>query len=397
MPLMKINRALKVRLYPTQEQSIFFNKTIGCCRFIYNAMLAERKEVYERLKDDKRTLYEYKYKTEKQYKEEFEWLKEVDAKALVHSNRDLQAAYSNFYKSLSGKSNLKNVGLPKFKKKRNGGSYRTHQYVHVYFQNNTITVPKARGVKFRCKNIKPWYFSAEVKSITVSKKPSGKYYASILFEGEQDFIGTHEVKKDSKVIGLDMSMDKFYVDQYGNSPEYKRNYRQSEKKLARAQKALSRKQNGSANKNKARIRVAKINEKIANRRNDFIHKESINLIRENDVIVVESLSLAGMSRALNLGKSVYDLGYSEFIRQLDYKAMWNDKTVIHADKWFASSKICYSCGFKNKDLMLHERSWTCPNCGKKVNRDQNAALNLVNLGLKEIGAGSSEFKPVEKV
>lgn len=360
-------------------------------------MLAERKEVFEKLKDDRRALYEHKYKTEKQYKEEFEWLKEVDSKALQQSNRDLQSAYSNFFKSISGKTDLKKVGFPKFKKKREGGAYRTCQDIFVLYNENVIILPKAREVKFRCKNIKPWYFSAKPKSVTVRKTQSGKYYASILFEGEQDFNGFQKHKKIPRIVGLDMSMDKFYVNQYGESPEYKRNYRQSEKRLARAQKSLSRKQNGSANKQKARIRVAKINEKIANRRNDFIHKESQALVKKNDVIVIESLSLSGMAQGLKLGKSVHDLGYSEFIRQLDYKSLWNDKTVIHSDKWFASSKTCSVCGFKNKDLMLHERSWECPNCGKKLDRDQNAAENLVNFGLKEIGAGSPEFKPVEKV
>ena len=393
----KVHRALLIRLYPNNVQKELINKTLGSCRFLYNNMLAERIEIYEELKEDKRSLYEYKYKTEKQYKEEFDWMKEVSAVALQQSRMDLVTSYSNFFKSIKKTNNGGKVGFPKFHKKGRKDSYREVMSVvnSIDFDEHKIKLPKLGKVYFRRKNTKEWYKNAVIKNITITKKPSGKYYASVLFEGEKDFKGEQEYNKNSKIIGLDMSMDKFYVDNLGNSPDFKRLYRVNEHKIAKAQKDLSRTKKGSNNRDKARIKLNRLHEKIKNQRNDFAHKLSHNLVKNYDVIVVESLSLQGMSQALNLGKSVHDLGYSEFVRQLQYKCLWNDKTLIQADKWFASSKMCSFCGFKNKDLKLQERDWTCPNCGKKLNRDQNAGINLQQFGLEFLGLGQPEVKPVE--
>jgi len=389
-----INRALKIRIYPTQEQSIQINKTLGCARFIYNQMLAERIAIYEDLKDDRDALYKYKYKTEKEYKENFEWLKEADSKALQYSRRYLEIAYTNFYKSLKGLRKGSKIGFPKFKKKKNSYSYTTIQSVDFNFEKSLIQLPKLKQVKFSHKSIKPWYLTAIVKSATVSRTTTGKYFVSVLFEGEQDWKGYQEITEKQKVIGLDMSMDKFYVDNLGNSPEYKRLNRINESKIAKLNKRFSRKTSGSKNKEKARLRLARVYEIIKNQRSDFTHKLSHKLIKENDVVVIENLSIKGMSQALNLGKSVMDLGYSEFVRQLHYKALWNDKTVITADKWFASSKLCSTCGYKNKDLLLQEREWECKNCGKHNHRDTNAAQNLVKY---YVGQELPELKFVEKM
>ena len=237
-------------------------------------------------------------------------------------------------------------------------------------------------------------FNGSIKQATISRTKTGKFFVSILYEQELELDGI-ELNDNLKVVGLDMSLEKFFVDSSGNSPAYERLYRKHEKELSRLQKKVSKKKLGSNNRKKAQLRVNKIHEEIANSRRDFTQKLSTKLIRENDVVVVENLSLKGMSQALKLGKSVMDLGYSHFVAQLKYKALWNNRIFIEADKWFASSKTCSLCGFK-KDLLLQEREWECPNCGRKHNRDHNAGINLRNYGLKELGLGQPDIKPVEK-
>ena len=392
---MIINRAHKFRIYPNESQKVLINKTLGCSRFIFNQMLSERIEVYEKLKNNKRELYDYKYKTEKQLKEEFQFLSEVDSTSLQQARLDLSAAYTNFFNSLKGVRSGQKVGFPKFKSKRNSSSYRTVMRTNVDFEKKIIKILKVGSLPFRQKKMKPWYLTAELKSITISKSASGKYYASCLFIGEQDYKGYQDFETNPKVIGLDMSLSEFYVTSYGESPEYKRIYRETEKKLAKYQRRLSSKTKGSKNREKARIKVAKIHEKIANRRKDFTEKESIKLVRNYDVIVVENLSLKGMSQALSLGKSVMDLGYSSFVNKLMYKSLWNDKTTMKASRWFASSKTCHCCGYIKKDLMLQEREWDCPKCGEHLDRDVNAAINLELKGLEYVLAGSQEVKSME--
>ena len=374
---MIIQRGFRVRIYPSEEQAILINKTLGCCRFIYNKMLAERKEVYENLKDNKEELYKYKYKTEKEYKEKFEWLKEVDSTALQQSRRNLKTAYNNFFRTL--KSN-KHVGFPKFKKKRNEEAYKTVMNLGCNFENRVLILPKLKEVKFRHrKGEKSWYHTSRLISIVVRKTPTGKYFASCLFEGEQDYKGiSKEIKK---VKGLDCSMQNFYVDEQGNSPKFNRNYRQLEKKLAKLERHLSRKSRGGYNYEKQRIKVAKIHERITNKRKDFIDQLSWKLVQENDCIVVEDLNLKGISQGFNLGKSVHDLGYFTFVTKLIYKAKWNDKIVLQADTYFASSKTCNICNSKKEDLKLSDKIWTCPTCGSIHHRDINAALNLQKIGI----------------
>jgi len=376
---MLVHRALKIRIYPNKEQQSLVNKTLGCCRFIYNQMLHERITAYDRLKDDKTKLYGHKYRTEKQYKEEFGFLKDADAVALQQARINLENAYNNFYKSLKGLRKGEKTGFPKFKSKKNRESFRTFR-IKIDFDKNTVKIPKCGEIGFRHDRIRDFYKKAALKNGTLTKTPSGKYFMSILFE--------HEVKPrehadcEGKVTGLDMSLQNFYVDSSGNSPDFQRNYRKNEKKLATKQKRLGTKTKGSNNYNKQRIKIAKIHERISNKRRDFNHKISFELVKNNDVIVVESLNLKGMSRCLNLGKSVLDLGYGDFISKLKYKAEENSKEIVFADRWFASSKTCSVCGTKNRDLLLHERTWECKCCGNILRRDMNAAINLRNLGLR---------------
>ena len=378
---MKRNYALLLRIYPNKEQQILVDKTIGCCRFLYNQMLAERIKVYENHKENKKEVYGWKYKTEKQYKEEFEFLKEVDAVALCQSRRHLEVAYNNFFKSLSGARKGGKVGFPKFKKKKEYGSYTSLWFVNNirFEQGKFIRIPKIGMVKF--KQNKKLYLNDKICSITVSKTSTGKYYCSVLFEKEVEESKKVELSENSKVVGLDMSLTNFFVDDKGNSPAYQKIYKKHEKRLKRLQHLESRKKKGSRRQKKLRKSINFINEKISNKRKDFSHKLSTKLVKENDVIVVESLNLKQMSQQSKLGKSVMDLGYSQFITQLKYKCAWYGKHLIEADKWFASSKICHKCGYKYNDLALSERKWVCPNCGTIIERDENAAINLKNLGV----------------
>lgn len=382
------NIAWKIRIYPNKEQTTLINKTLGCCRFIYNKMLYERMEVYSQYQDNKRELYEYKYKTEKDYKNEFEWLKEVDAIALQQARRNLSSAYQNFFKSLSGKRKGEKAGFPKFHKKGCKDTYRTQcvgNNIKIDLENRKICLPKIGWISYRDKRTN---IEGRILNATVSKSKTGKYFVSIILEKEcpdiTPFDLDNALEKGLFVKGLDMSLEHFYVDENGNSPEYIRLFRKYEDRIAHLQRKVSKKKLGSNNRKKTQHKVNVIYEKIANSRKDFIEKLSTSLVHENDAIVIESLSLKGMSQALNLGKSVMDLGYSLFIKRLEEKANDLGKFVIKADKWFASSKTCSTCGYVYKDLALSEREWICPNCGTHHLRDMNAGQNLRNYGLNLI-------------
>lgn len=392
-------KALKIRIYPTQKQQEVLNKTLGSCRALYNMMLFERIQTYENWKasgEDKVALFQHKYKTEKDYKEEFEWLKEADAVSLQQTRVNLSVAYQNFFKSLKGLRKGQKVGFPKYKKKKTGSSYRTvnnNNGIDIDFEERKVKLPKIGWINFKDKRSN---FEGIIKSATVSRTSTGKYFVSLLFEQELILKGVVLDEMDeSQVCGLDMSLENFFVNNNGESPVYERLYRKYEPLLKKAQRKMSKKKKGSKNWFKALHKVSLIYERIANKRKDFTHKLSTELVQKNGVIVVENLSLKGMSQALNLGKSVMDLGYSEFVRQLQYKTLWNNKILVQADKWFASSKTCSFCGFVKKDLLLQEREWDCPNCGSHHNRDMNAGINLKNYGLKEIGLGQPKVKTVE--
>lgn len=379
-----VYKAFKIRIYPNKTQEILINKTIGSCRFIYNSMLAERMKVYEKLKENRRELYEYKYKTEKQYKEEFEWLKEVDSHSLVQSRNDLDSSYQNFFK--------KKTKFPKFHKKGIKNSYRTQMNNgNIKIKNNKIKLPKMEWINFRDKRELPY---GEIKSATISRTATNKYFVSLKIKQELELEGK-EISSGTKIKGLDMSLSNFFVDDEGNSPAYEKLFRTNQKRLVFYQKKVSRKKLGSNKRKKSQLKVNKIYEKISNKRKDFTNKLSTKLIKENDVIVVENLNLKAMAQCLNLGKSVNDLGYGMFLQQLQYKALWNNKVVIEADKWFASSKTCSKCGFAHKNLLLGDRIFTCPSCGFEINRNHNAGINLKNYGLNQLGMVRPENKPAE--
>ena len=314
--------------------------------------------------------------TPAQYKKEFLWLKEVDSLALANAQMNLQTAYNNFFRSPK-------VGFPKFKSKKNTHHSYTTNCVNgnISIDNGYIRLPKVGLVKLKQhRNIPSDY---KLKSATISQTPSGRYYASVLFEYEI------QVKQKEPVtfLGLDFSMHELYKDSNGNEPCYPRYYRQAEKQLKREQRKLSHMQKGSNNRNKQRIKVALLHEKVANQRKDFLHKQSRQITNAYDLVCIEDLNMKAMSQALNFGKSVSDNGWGMFTAFLKYKLEESGKQLIKIDKFFASSQICSACGYKNSETKdLSVRAWDCPECGTHHDRDVNAAINIKNEGVRLVFA-----------
>lgn len=359
-------KSYKFRLYPNQEQRIYLAKTLGCTRFIYNQMLADRIKSYEENKDlDIKII---KYPTPAQYKSEYEWLKEVDSLALANAQINLGKAYKNFFRD-------KSVGFPKFKKKSNTNSYTTNnQNGTVHIKDNHIKVPKLKSM---IKMEKHREFNGLIKSCTVSQVPSGKYFISILVDTENT-----QLPKTDKKVGVDLGIKEFAITSDGENFENPKWLRKSQKRLTKLQRDLSRKQKGSNNRNKARLKVAKLYEKIANQRKDMLHKVSTQLINENQVIVIEDLKVSNMIKNHKLAKSIADVSWSEFRRMLTYKAKWYGREIVIAPSNYASSQICSNCGNKSsqtKDLSC--RTYICPVCGMIMDRDINASKNLLKLAM----------------
>ncbi len=359
------NKAYKFRIYPNDEQKILFAKTFGCVRFIYNKMLSDKIKYYEETKQQLNN-------TPAQYKAEFEWLKEVDSLALANAQMNLQKAYHNFFRSPK-------TGFPKFKSKhRNRNSYTTNnQKGSVSIENGYMKLPKIGLVRLKQHRLIPSDY--KLKSVTVSQTPSGKYYASVLFEYENQI----QERTTQTFLGLDFSMYELYKDSDGNEPQYPRYYRQSEKKLKKEQRTLSLMQKGSKNREKQRIKVARLHEKIANQRKDFLHKQSRQIADIYDCVCIENLDMKAMSQCLSFGKSVSDNGWGMFVTYLKYKLEEQGKRLVKVDKFFASSQICNICGYKNmatKNLAV--RAWNCPGCGTHHDRDINAAINIRNEGMR---------------
>lgn len=363
----KCNKAIKYRIYPTKEQIDFFIRNFGCCRKVWNLMLADRETAYK----ENKTIYK---PTPAAYKEGHPYLREADSLALANVQLQLEAAYNRFFS--------KSAGHPKFKsKKRSKKSYTTNKVgnnLYIDPDRGIIHLPKVKNVKagFHRLPQPDWV----LKSCTVSMSGSGRFYCSCLFEFEQD-VPKAPV---NSAIGFDYKSDGFYTDSDGNicgSPKY---FRKAQKQLAHAQRQLRHKKKDSNNYQKTQRKIASIHEHIANQRNDFLQKLSTEIANQYDLVAVEDLNMKAMSnKGFRNGKATMDNGWGRFVNMLEYKLADRGKILIKVDKWYPSSQLCSCCGYQDplvKDLSV--RRWTCPECGAVHDRDHNAAINIRNEGLR---------------
>lgn len=366
------NIAYQYRLYPNSEQAALFIRTFGCCRKAWNLMLADKIEYY---KSEKKMLST----TPAQYKKDYPYLKEVDSLALANVQMHLQSAFRKFFSE-------PNIGFPKFKSRKNGRASYTTNYVNGNIQigDYGIRLPKAGSIRAKIHRKAPAGY--RLKSVTVFMDKTGRFYVSVLYEYADEtpaFVPSGSMTH----LGLDYKSDGLYVDSEGKVCGMPHYYRKSEKRLSRAQRKLSRKQKGSANCEKQRRRIAKIQQRTANRRKDFPHKTSSAITKRYDVISVESLNLKAMSKSLRLGKATMDNGYGMFCSMLAYKQARNGHVLVRVEKYFASSQLCSCCGYKNPSTKnLSIRKIRCPKCGVGYDRDINAAVNIDREGVRLLTA-----------
>jgi putative transposase len=381
-------KAYKYRIKPNQEQIQLIESSFGCARFVYNYFLELKTEMYVNGKQ-KLTKFEMDAKL-KELKEEHHWLTNVNSQALQAVTANLDSAFSRFFKEKKG--------FPKFKSKKfSKSSFMNPQSCVVDFELNTISIPKAKNIKA----VLHRHFEGKVKSITISKSSTGKYYASILVEIDENIPAKPELNKD-RAIGVDLGLTHFVITSEGDKINNPRFLKKSEEKLKRMQRRFSRMNKGSNNQNKQRVKLAKLHEKVSNQRKDFLHKISHELVNENqiDVLCIEDLNTQGMIRNHRLAKSISDVGWGMFRSFLEYKCEWNGKWLLDIGRFEPSSKTCSICGYVNRELTLKDRVWQCP-CGVTHDRDINAAINIKEMAfnrqnlMRFIGLEQAESTPVE--
>ena len=389
-----ILRAIKIRLYPNKEQEQTLNKVLGCYRFVYNQMLARKQEAYNA---DKTNLglceLSRFFHGELLKDEQYSWLKEQNTKVMKQAIRQMLSAYDGFFKL--GK------GFPKFKSKHDNNSAlfpcEAISKSNTFETRHISLIKSLKNLKFRCSNL---YFNRlqrykdNIKSATLSKTKSGKFYLSVLLSmNEEEF---KQSRHTDNRVGIDLGVKDFIITSDGEVFENKHFFKRSENKIKKLQRQLSKKVKGSNNRYKTRLKLAKAFERLTNQRINYIHEVVNSLLSTYDYVFMEDLNVQGMLRNHHLAKAIQELGFYAFKNTLKNKAMINDKFVIEVGRWFSSSKTCHKCGYVYKGLSLNEREWTCPVCGEHHDRDINAAMNILIEGNKIlVGSRTAEFTLVE--
>ena len=376
-------RAVKIRLYPNKTQTEQFNKLLGCYRVVYNQCLARKINSYKenKVSENLSTLGQFVHH-ELLKDDNFIWLREQNTKVLKQAVNDMLSAYKNFF--------TQHKGFPKFKSKKDNKQSCRFELGAISKRNDYTTyhlsLANIKNVKFKCNKKYAEYLQKHhdnIKQATLSKLPCGEYYLSILVDGDL----THKGLQDTdKVVGIDLGIKDFVITSDGEVFN-NLHFRKSEaNKIKRLQRQLSRKEKGSNNRNKARLRLAKLNKKINDSKLNYLHQVSNTLINENQVICMEDLNVKGMLRNHKLAESIQEMNFGEFKRMLEYKANWYNRRIVFVDRFYPSSKTCHHCGYVNKQLKLSDRQWKCPQCGETIDRDYNAALNILDEGLRIISA-----------
>ena len=384
-------KAVKIRLYPNKEQATMINKLLGCYRVVYNQCLNRKIESYknEGKTENLSTLGKFVHH-ELLKDDNLIWLREQNTKVLKQAVKDMLSAYKNFFE--------RHTGYPKFKSKHDNKQSCRFEIGAISKRNDYTTyhlsLANIRNIRFRCNKKYAQYLQKHhdnIKQATLTKMPCGEYYLSILVDGDL----THKVKETGAVIGIDLGIKDFVITSEGEIFDTFHFKKLEAKKIKRLQQRLSKKEKGSNNRNKARIRLAKVYKKINDRKQYYLHAVSNSLIDENQVICMEDLNVKGMVKNHNLAESICEMNFGEFRRMLEYKARWYNRKIVFVDRFYPSSKICHNCGYANKELKLSDRQWICPQCGNVIERDYNAALNILDEGLKIIGSSTTEFTLVD--